>query len=80
VSCPSASFCVAVDAYGNGVTFNGSSWTAPANIDATNGLTSVSCPSASFCVAVDGAGNALTFNGSAWAAPANILLLLLNTP
>ena len=34
VSCPSASFCVAVDAGGNALTFNGSSWSAPAKIDA----------------------------------------------
>ena len=73
VSCPSASFCAAVDYEGNALTFNGSSWSAPAKIDGTAyGLTSVSCPSSSFCVAVDHGGNALTFNGSSWSAPRSI--------
>jgi hypothetical protein len=73
VSCSSASFCAAVDYEGNALTFNGSSWSAPAKIDGTAyGLTSVSCPSASFCVAVDHGGNALTFNGSSWSAPTSI--------
>jgi hypothetical protein len=69
VSCPSSSFCVAVDYSGNALTFNGSSWSAPASIDPA-GLLSVSCTTASFCVAVG--DNALTFNGSSWSAPASI--------
>jgi hypothetical protein len=77
VSCPSVTFCVAVGVGGWGQTFNGSSWSAGADIDpSTNpsghGLNSVSCPSASFCAAVDEAGNALTFNGSSWSAPGTI--------
>ncbi len=71
VSCPSASFCVAVDDSGNALTFNGSSWSAPTSID-MHVLYSVSCTSASFCAAVDLGGNALTFNGSSWSAPTNI--------
>jgi hypothetical protein len=68
VSCPTVSFCVAVDGGGNVVTFDGSSWTAPVNIDSEaakslNGpvlilLMSVSCPSATFCVAGDTIGDA----------------------
>jgi hypothetical protein len=75
VSCSSATFCVAVGEFDADVggyyvateyalTYNGTSWTAPTNID-TNpgtcgwscklyGLDSVSCPSATFCVAVGG--------------------------
>ena len=79
VSCPSASFCAAVASNGRAMTFNGSSWSAPANID-TYPLASVSCASASFCVAVDGytdrlqnhSGRAFTFNGSSWSAPVSI--------
>jgi hypothetical protein len=67
VSCPSASFCVAVDGNGNVFYWNGSSWSGPNTIDLNGqGLSSVSCPSPSFCVAVDGTGNALMYNGSAW--------------
>jgi hypothetical protein len=72
VSCPSGSFCVAVDNQGHAVTFNGSSWSKPTSIDPGNDLGSVSCPSASFCVAVDNHGNAVTFNGSSWSTPTSI--------
>ncbi|MHB8450598.1 MAG: fibronectin type III domain-containing protein [Mycobacteriales bacterium] len=69
ISCPSSTFCVAVDAAGDALTFNGTRWTAPAEIVAQQ-LTSVSCASATFCVAVDANGDALTFNGTTWSAPA----------
>jgi hypothetical protein len=60
VSCPSASFCAAVDFRGNALTYNGSSWSAPVHI-AGSSLRSVSCPSASFCAAVDDSGEAFTY-------------------
>ena len=69
VSCPTISFCVAVDDSGNALTYNGSSWSAPNNIDAGQGFFSVSCPTMSFCVALDGSGNALKYNGSSWSTP-----------
>ena len=72
VSCPSASFCVAVDNAGNALTYSGSSWSAPTDIDGATPLVSVSCASASFCAAVDGANDALTYNGITWSAPTNI--------
>jgi hypothetical protein len=71
VSCPSASFCAAVDYGPNVVTFNGTSWSKPSAIDPGTHLQAVSCASASFCVAIDRKGNALTFNGSTWSAPVN---------
>jgi hypothetical protein len=72
VSCPSASFCVAVDINGHALTYNGSSWSAPVSIDAV-GLFSVSCPSSSFCAAVNVInGDAVTYNGSSWSAPVSI--------
>jgi hypothetical protein len=61
-----------VDEKGNALTYNGSSWSAPTNIDGTNALLSVSCASSSFCVTVDEKGNALTYNGSSWSAPTDI--------
>jgi len=72
VSCPSGSFCAAVDSAGNAATFDGTAWSAPRSIDAAIALSSVSCPSASFCIAVDSAGNALTFNGTSWSVPISI--------
>ena len=71
VSCPTASFCVAVDQAGDALTWSGSGWSKPAAIDPEtyanfDGITSVSCPTSSFCAAVDGLGHALTFNGTRW--------------
>jgi hypothetical protein len=71
VSCPSESFCAAVDYGPDAVIFDGTSWGKPAAIDPGGYLQAVSCASASFCVAIDRRGNALTFNGSTWSAPVN---------
>jgi len=43
--------CAAVDGSGYALSFNGTSWSAPADVDGANALTSVSCL------------NALTYNG-----------------
>ena len=69
VSCPSSSFCMAVDFSGNALAYNGSVWTAPALVGGTHSLGSVSCPSSSFCAALDFTGLAITYDGSSWAAP-----------
>ena len=68
VSCPSASFCMAVDNANKSFTYNGSSWSLSAVLTASQGLqsggegfVSVSCPSASFCTAADGAADALAW-------------------
>lgn len=71
VSCPTVSFCMAVDDDGNAVEYDGASWSSLSNID-INALSSVSCTSSSFCVAVDNQGNALTFDGSSWSVPDDI--------
>ena len=84
VSCPSASFCVAVDngannSDGHAMIFSGSAWSSPTKIDSDQyGPVSVSCPSRSFCATVDGSngnnggGSALTFDGSVWSAPTGV--------
>ena len=72
VSCPSSSFCMAVDGGGNALSWNGSSWSALVSIDQNAPPNSVSCPSSSFCMAVDWYGNALSWNGSSWSAPVSI--------
>ena len=69
VSCASVNFCVAVDERGNAVTYNGSTWSAPLDVDGSVGfLYSVSCPSSNFCAAV-GDGHVVTYNGSTWSTP-----------
>ncbi|MGO9753829.1 MAG: Ig domain-containing protein [Solirubrobacteraceae bacterium] len=50
VSCPSSSFCAAVDNDGNLLTYTDGSWSSPSPTG--NQLKSVSCPSSSFCEAV----------------------------
>jgi len=76
VSCPSGTFCVAVDtrfgAAGYVLTFDGSRWSAPMLVDSAGGLNDVSCPTASFCVAVAGNGQAFTYDGSNWSASASL--------
>jgi hypothetical protein len=66
VSCPTASFCVAVDVDGYAFTYNGSSWSSAEPIDTGHAYLEVSCPTASFCVVVDEAGYALTYNSGSW--------------
>ena len=70
VSCPSDSFCMAasapaVDASGNALIYNGSSWSAPAHLS-TESMNSVSCaPGTSFCIALSD-GSYYTTNGTTW--------------
>lgn len=74
VSCPSPSFCAAVDSGGSALTYSGGSWSAPADIGGTTQFISVSCPSepSTFCAAVDSGMNAFTYSGGSWSAPASI--------
>jgi hypothetical protein len=86
VSCPSATFCVAVGGpdpggdYSVALTYNGTSWSAPTILLPGGALTSVSCSSATLCVAVGNVvgakdtqrGFALTYNGTSWSAPTQI--------
>jgi hypothetical protein len=72
VSCPTVSFCLAVDAQ-DPATFvcNGSTWSSAPRISdpvpsTQRGIASVSCSSPSFCAAVDNGSNAFTFNGTSW--------------
>ena len=70
ITCPTSTFCVAVDGNNNAFTYNGSIWSQAQSIDPNGGpIQSVSCTSSTFCVAVDGSGNALTYNGSVWSQP-----------
>jgi hypothetical protein len=80
VSCPSVSFCVAVDGEGDALTSRNPGgdtpdwrWVLadPSNPAGTDGayLTAVSCPSERLCVAVDSSGNAVTSTNPAAASP-----------
>jgi hypothetical protein len=70
VSCPSESFCAAVDRVGNAFTYQGGAWSGPRSIAAGWPLAAVSCSSLTFCVAVEkNKGEVLTYNGSSWSTP-----------
>ncbi len=71
VSCPSTSFCAAVDNAGDVLTYNGTSWSTD-HLDGTNILEGVSCPTTTFCAAVDNDGEVTTYNGTTWTTPASI--------
>ena len=72
VSCPSSTFCMAVDGNGGGIDYDGTSWSSPLEVDGGGVLSSVSCPSSSFCMAVDSEGNAFSYNGSSWSSGTSI--------
>jgi len=72
ISCPTTSFCVAVDATGHATIYNGTTWSSTSDIDSSNELWAVSCTSSSFCVATDTTGHVLTYNGTTWSAASDI--------
>ncbi|MGO9150722.1 MAG: hypothetical protein ACLP1E_11125 [Acidimicrobiales bacterium] len=67
VSCPSPSFCVAVDAVGRVVRFGPTGWSAPQSVG-TGPLDGISCVNRTFCVAVGGS-DAVTLDASGWSSP-----------
>jgi hypothetical protein len=72
VSCPTSSFCAAVDNQGHASAWNGSSWSAAATADSGADMQAVSCQSASSCFAVSVTGSVVRFNGSSWSTPLSV--------
>ena len=75
VSCaPGSSFCAAVDNNGNAFTYDGSTWSAPSDVDPAAGETtySISCASTTLCEDADWHGSAVTYDGSSWSAPVGV--------
>jgi hypothetical protein len=72
VSCPSSSFCAAIDGNGNAFIYDGTSWSSAQYVNPSNWIDSVSCPSSSFCVAAFPDGNAVTFDGTSWSGAQTI--------
>lgn len=71
VSCASPTRCVAVGSDA-AISYDGTRWSAPVQIDAGRALKGVSCPSADRCMAIDRDGRALALDGQSWSAPAPI--------
>lgn len=67
LSCPTPTFCGALDTFGHAYTYRGGHWSGPTRLDDNeNGAASVSCPTPTFCAAVDGLGNVFRYDGSGW--------------
>jgi hypothetical protein len=73
VSCPTRSYCVAVDWSGAYLVYNGKTWSSPQTIGSqASAVDSVSCSSPDFCMAVDASnanglgGHVFIFNGHSW--------------
>ena len=62
ISCPSTSFCMAIDTEGSAFHYDGKNWSAAEMIGSGHPLKSVSCASSSSCVAVDTSGYAFVYN------------------
>jgi pimeloyl-ACP methyl ester carboxylesterase len=88
VSCPNATYCVAVTDTGYAYTLRNNMWSQGSNIyptanaqpSSTDAVEDISCASPSFCVAVTAEGKALTWNGTDWSAPQTIGLLGIQPP
>jgi hypothetical protein len=73
VSCASASYCVAVDAGGDVLSWDGAQWSTAATSD--DRLESVSCTQTSYCATVgyDGDGGSfLSYGGAGWSSPESL--------
>ena len=61
-ACSTASSCTVVDVNGDGVAFNGSTWSStPSNLDASGGVTSTSCALDGTCVLADSHGGLYSY-------------------
>ena len=70
-SCATPTFCAATSG-GEVALWDGSSWTAPTDIDVAGNLSSIGCPTPSFCAAVDANGNGVTYTGTSWTDPVSV--------
>lgn len=68
VSCPSTTFCMAVDRTGHAVSWNGARWSTPALVDPDGYYDLVECASAAFCIAFGG-GTEVMYTGKRWGIP-----------
>jgi hypothetical protein len=64
VSCPTTSWCQAIDDTGNVITYDNGVWSAPLNI--AGSLTAISCPTTTFCMTVSYEDGYSIWNGASW--------------
>jgi hypothetical protein len=67
VSCPTITWCAAVDGAGNVITYSNGSWSAPHLVNTDGeGFTGISCPTTTFCMAVSYLNGYTIYNGTSW--------------
>jgi hypothetical protein len=75
ISCPTATWCQAVDGHGNVITYSNDTWSAPqlvdpgsvADDDVGNGeFDGISCPTTTWCMAVSYLDGYTIYNGTSW--------------
>jgi hypothetical protein len=74
LSCPTTTFCMALDNRSGELTLTGTDWSARVVADAAHPVSRLSCASSTFCAFEDANGAFRIWNGSSWAngtAPAS---------
>lgn len=64
VSCPTSTFCAAVDSGGYVTTFDGTTWSTPVSLGVV--VDRLSCGSTSLCVALGSSGSIARYDGTTW--------------
>ena len=72
VSCPTTTFCAAVDESGFALFWHAGKWSRPQSVGAGGTLTSVSCPTNTRCFAISLSGNAAIYNRQSWSHPSPV--------
>lgn len=67
VSCPTSTFCAAVNGDGQVSYYRSGAWSSPQSLALGGSIDSVSCSNKTFCVAV-AAGKAAVYNGHVWSS------------
>jgi hypothetical protein len=68
VSCPTTSFCLAIDTGGDVYSYVRGTWSAPRQIDSSASLIQVSCATTSFCAAITSGATAYIDSNGTWSA------------
>jgi hypothetical protein len=68
VSCPTTTWCAAVDQKGNTFIYSKGTWSPAVHVSGASEFDGVSCPTTTFCIAVSYLDGYSTYNGTSWTA------------
>jgi hypothetical protein len=75
ISCPTMTFCMAIDSAGKAISYQDGSWSGPISTGLGWYDPRISCPSAQFCTAISAnatGGFAVTYTNGAWQSPVTL--------